>query len=278
MSTTLSLRSADLRRLLDVTSSDHLGGAPDHLTVVQLPHPMPATVFEAIHRLIPCDQICYAVLDPYARQWVGWQQLLPQEDAGVSDDFFWRAYWSSPVCGRPQLTGDRLTATRSADFMTRGSQGATLVRELFDAYATKHQLLLPLAAEGPIDHRIELWRDDGQGFTDREVMLAQLLRPRLEEFESAHWRQATSGALTERQIEILAHVAEGLTNRQIATRLALSEGTVRRHLENVYARIGAPNRAAAAAHFLRTAQSAGSGFDPRVAHPLAPAWRTSGQR
>jgi DNA-binding NarL/FixJ family response regulator len=37
-------------------------------------------------------------------------------------------------------------------------------------------------------------------------------------------------------------VADGLTNRQIGRELGLSEGTVRKHLENVYARLGVQNR------------------------------------
>jgi DNA-binding NarL/FixJ family response regulator len=40
-------------------------------------------------------------------------------------------------------------------------------------------------------------------------------------------------------------VAEGLTNGQISRRLGVSEGTVRKHLENIYARLQVSSRAAA---------------------------------
>ncbi|QYN26139.1 LuxR C-terminal-related transcriptional regulator [Amycolatopsis sp. DSM 110486] len=55
-------------------------------------------------------------------------------------------------------------------------------------------------------------------------------------------------SLTERELQVLALVAEGLSNRQIAARLVISEHTVRRHLQNVFAKLGVPSRAAAATH------------------------------
>lgn len=53
--------------------------------------------------------------------------------------------------------------------------------------------------------------------------------------------------LTPREREILELVADGLTNGEIAERLWLSPGTVRRHLENVYEKLGVHTRTAAAA-------------------------------
>ena len=44
-----------------------------------------------------------------------------------------------------------------------------------------------------------------------------------------------------------ATVAAGQTNSQIASALGISGHTVRRHLQNVFARLGVPSRAAAAA-------------------------------
>jgi DNA-binding NarL/FixJ family response regulator len=51
--------------------------------------------------------------------------------------------------------------------------------------------------------------------------------------------------LTRRQQELLHLVAEGCTNAQIARRLGLSKGTVRKHLENIYARLQVSSRTAA---------------------------------
>ncbi len=59
-----------------------------------------------------------------------------------------------------------------------------------------------------------------------------------------------NAALTPRQREVLLLVAEGLTNADIARRLWISPGTVRRHLENVFAKLDVHTRTAAAAHLL----------------------------
>jgi DNA-binding CsgD family transcriptional regulator len=53
--------------------------------------------------------------------------------------------------------------------------------------------------------------------------------------------------LTPREDEILQFVAEGRTNAEIAETLWLAPGTVRRHLENVFAKLGVHTRTAAAA-------------------------------
>jgi len=58
-------------------------------------------------------------------------------------------------------------------------------------------------------------------------------------------RQGPAG-LTSRQIEVLRLVASGLSNRDIAERLVISPRTAEHHVQDVYARIGASTRAAAA--------------------------------
>ena len=54
-------------------------------------------------------------------------------------------------------------------------------------------------------------------------------------------------ALTTRETEVLVHVARGLTNREVAAQLFISEKTVARHLSNVFAKLGLASRAAATA-------------------------------
>ena len=57
-----------------------------------------------------------------------------------------------------------------------------------------------------------------------------------------------AGPLTVREVEVVRLVADGLTNRAIATALFLSEKTVARHLSNVFAKLGISSRAAATAY------------------------------
>jgi DNA-binding NarL/FixJ family response regulator len=47
-------------------------------------------------------------------------------------------------------------------------------------------------------------------------------------------------------------LAEGLTNRQVAERLVVSEHTVHRHVTNILRKLGLPSRAAAAAFAVRS--------------------------
>ncbi|MCS7008033.1 MAG: helix-turn-helix transcriptional regulator, partial [Gaiellaceae bacterium] len=53
--------------------------------------------------------------------------------------------------------------------------------------------------------------------------------------------------LTRREAEVLALVAEGRTNAQVARQLSVSPGTVKRHLERIYAKLGVHRRTEAAA-------------------------------
>ena len=53
--------------------------------------------------------------------------------------------------------------------------------------------------------------------------------------------------LTRREQEVVVLVAEGKTNAEIARQLWISPGTVRRHLENVFAKLGVHTRTAAVA-------------------------------
>ncbi|MGN2639362.1 response regulator [Nocardia takedensis] len=54
-------------------------------------------------------------------------------------------------------------------------------------------------------------------------------------------------ALTRREIEVLALVADGLSNRAVADRLHLTEGTVKSHLARSYTKLGVDSRTAAVA-------------------------------
>jgi non-specific serine/threonine protein kinase len=60
-----------------------------------------------------------------------------------------------------------------------------------------------------------------------------------------------TAGLSERELEILRLVSEGLTNPQVADRLYLSPRTVGQHLRSIYRKLGVPSRTAAAKEALQ---------------------------
>lgn len=58
-------------------------------------------------------------------------------------------------------------------------------------------------------------------------------------------RQEWPAGLTDREVEVLRVAARGLSRKEMAKALFVSEGTVRSHLEHIYAKAGVANRSAA---------------------------------
>jgi len=54
--------------------------------------------------------------------------------------------------------------------------------------------------------------------------------------------QSRSSILTSREAEVVSAIKAGNSNKQIATRLSISEETVKRHLSNIYAKLGVASR------------------------------------
>ena len=59
-------------------------------------------------------------------------------------------------------------------------------------------------------------------------------------------RDGVDGVLSARELELLLLAARGLSNRQIAASVHLAEGTVKRHLANIYQKMGVSSRGEAA--------------------------------
>ena len=69
---------------------------------------------------------------------------------------------------------------------------------------------------------------------------------RLPDVPHAARAQPLVDPLSPRELEVLQELADGLSNREIASRLYLSEGTVKNHVTNVLAKLGVRDRTQAA--------------------------------
>lgn len=94
----------------------------------------------------------------------------------------------------------------------------------------------------PLDNFIKGVRvvQGGRLWLSREMMTRCIFE------ESDTPSKSTTVDLTERQTEILALIAVGATNEEIADRLCISHSTVKSHLYKIFKKINVPNRVQAA--------------------------------
>lgn len=112
--------------------------------------------------------------------------------------------------------------------------------------------------------RVVFLERSGRAFGDRDRTLLELLKPHLIRFRAnAEFRRQANGVagLTEREAEVLGWVGNGKSNAEIAAALQLSPHTVRKHLENIFGKLGVHTRTAAAAQWLSLGTRAASATD-----------------
>jgi DNA-binding NarL/FixJ family response regulator len=90
----------------------------------------------------------------------------------------------------------------------------------------------------------------------RQVYQGQLVFPQSAKRWLLQQRQRPGHVadLSEREAEVLALLAQGMTNTQIAQRLTVSDNTVKFHLQNIYQKLGVGNRTEAAGIYFKLRQ------------------------
>jgi DNA-binding NarL/FixJ family response regulator len=84
------------------------------------------------------------------------------------------------------------------------------------------------------------------------VIHPQLTKTFIEEVRLGEGDTPKAAPLSKREREILQKVADGSTTRQVATELGISPHTVKTHLERIFEKLGANDRAQAVAIAIRT--------------------------
>lgn len=160
-------------------------------------------------------------------------------------------------------------AKRLSDFLSRRAyHRLALYREFYREFEVEYQLAANLAVGGDLILGVVLNRRR-RDFTDTECVLLDALCPvflevyrNIEVLQIARLvnggrsgdapkRPETLGSafpanLTKREMVVLHWVTAGKTNSEIARILSISLGTVKKHLEHIFAKLGVENRTAAA--------------------------------
>lgn len=157
---------------------------------------------------------------------------------------FFRHLGDHPLI-RVHATGD-LGAYRLSDATSmRRFRRAPLYGEFFGPAAIGHQLTV--GVEATPRRLTGVWFNRARrDFSDDDLVMAELIRPHLQSAEMAARRSAARATLTAREREVLDIVATGATNAAVAEVLVISPATVKKHLDNIYAKLAVDSRATAA--------------------------------
>jgi DNA-binding CsgD family transcriptional regulator len=243
MTAPVAVSERDLRTLLGIVSDDR-----GDLPAAGLPLSLLAELMDQVR----CDEIAFFGQDS-DRQVVCFEQVIPAGcDDAAHGQVFWEHYWDCDVCCYPDRSGDVRSVTKVSDFYSaRQWHGTGMYSDVFRPQGLDRELILCLPeagrAAGPgRTVRLIFFRGPGPDFSERDRALLALLRPHLHQaYLDAERRRRCAPRLTRRHWELLHLVAAGHTNAQIGRRLGVSEGTVRKHLENIYARLQVSSRTAA---------------------------------
>ncbi|MEU0453515.1 response regulator transcription factor [Streptomyces sp. NPDC006129] len=84
------------------------------------------------------------------------------------------------------------------------------------------------------------------------------LQPNVAQSSSRSSNRESFG-LSSREVEIMDHIASGMSNQQIAATCFISEKTVKNHINRIFAKLHSPSRSEAVAKWLGTAPGSGTG-------------------
>ena len=232
------LSGSDYRAALDVLRE---AGA------VEGPDPFPEHALERLRQLVPCDVVAYHE-GPVSQPAIAYAGEPRGPVTAAIREAHERYLWQ-----------DVLTPTEGArkysDFLSpRQFHRLAFYNEVARPLGVEDMIRLWIEPTGGENARLEFDRPDWN-FRERDRAVLDLILPHLRQLRrNAASRLAFAGRpldgtvqLTRREREILEHVADGKTNAEVARLLWISPGTVRKHLENAYEKLGVHTRTAAVA-------------------------------
>ncbi len=237
------LSGSDYRGILEfVHAAGEVGGSD----------PFPEQVLARLRELVPCDVVSYGDFDRRGHVWRTGVRYSGEPRAPVT---------SAIREAHAQLVGQYPYRPWSPEARHPIRWSDLLSRREWHALDLYWEVCRPLDGE----YELELWLATPGGmaggfafdsfehdFSERDKLVLDTLQPHLVQlWRNAGARQRESRsltALTPREHEILLWVARGKSNSEIAAVLYIAPGTVRKHLDNVYDKLGVSNRAGAVGH------------------------------
>lgn len=225
---------------------------------VALYDPYSVEFLTRIQQLVPATWVTYQESVIRSKRFLVMLGIGP--DAGDDDPEAYRRAGPCPTQAYRERTGD-LRAMRTSDLVeSLDYHEMPVYREYFQPAGVEHIIDLGLPTQVGRTRSLVFFREASAGnFTERDREVLDALRPHLihiEEHARARQRLAETGrengsrgleGLTRREQEIVDLVASGKTNAEVAAMLWIAPSTVKKHLENVYAKTGIARRAAIAA-------------------------------
>ncbi|GAA2234925.1 MULTISPECIES: response regulator transcription factor [Kitasatospora] len=125
---------------------------------------------------------------------------------------------------------------------------------------TEHRTMVPALRAGAAGYVYKDVDPEALAGAIRSVHAGHvLLQPELAEAllsdDGARAPQGRGGTLTEREREVLSHIADGRSNREIARTLHLSEKTVKTHVSNILMKLDLADRTQAALWAVRNGEA-----------------------
>jgi DNA-binding CsgD family transcriptional regulator len=206
---------------------------------------------DAVVEAIPADEAAYV-------EWTfGDRACLSVRSSGRQEQPWLHESLAATCDSYPLRDVDHATATeplRITDVVSKARfRKSPFYSAVMRPVGFEHEVKLWLPAPPGHARFFELERGPGPDFDERDRSFLSLLRPHLARLRSRWERRPQLPSLTERELDVLALVAQGLTNRQISRRLFISPATVRTHLEHIYDKLGVRSRAGAVSAAFRIA-------------------------
>jgi DNA-binding CsgD family transcriptional regulator len=232
-----------------------------------------AGVLGQLRRLVSCDTLSYNELAPAAGQ-ATVAAVDPEEILwnGAEELFGAYAHQNPLIAAAAARPGDVGVRKFSDLISTRHLHSLDIYNLIYRQIDVEHQIAFTLPAPSSLVVGFALNRNGRQpDFSERDRSVLEAVRPFVvQAYETiavrarlaAHERRAAhmceqaspphsevmlGFGLTAREVEVLGLLAGGLANAEIAGELGLSERTVAKHLEHIYAKLGVRNRTAAVA-------------------------------